>query len=168
MIAVGARLPSVALPSTLGGAVDVSLCAGRSVVFVYPYTGRPGAPDPPGWDDIPGAHGSTPQARGFGDRAPEFARVGYRIFGISGQDTAWQAEAARRLSLPFALLSDERFAFADALDLPRFSAGGRVYHTRMTLLVADGVVSGLVHPVLDPAGHARSVLERLTKPPSFP
>ncbi len=162
MIAIGARLPSIALTSTRGELVDFSARSGAAVVFVYPYTGRPGVADPPGWDDIPGAHGSTPEAQGFRDHYAEFQQAGYEVFGVSGQSAAWQAEALSRLALPFRLLSDERFAFADALGLPRFTAGIDDFLTRLTLILRDGAVVNIVHPVLDPAGHARSLIEQLT------
>lgn len=161
MIAIGGRLPSIELASTRGGFVDLSGLSGSSVVFAYPYTGRPGVADPPGWDEIPGAHGSTPQAQGFRDHYAAFQRSGYEVFGLSGQSTAWQAEAVSRLALPFQLLSDEGFAFADASGLPRFTAGTSDFLTRVTLIVRDGSVVNVVHPASDPAGHARSLLENL-------
>src|SRR3546814_15787944 len=59
------RWPAIALPSTAGGAVDLSRLAGRSVVYVYPLTGRPARPTPEGWEAIPGARGCTPQSCAF-------------------------------------------------------------------------------------------------------
>ena len=57
----GRRLPSLSLVSTDGNSVTLSaLGPGRTVVFVYPLTGRPGTALPKGWDSIPGARGSTP------------------------------------------------------------------------------------------------------------
>src|SRR5207247_422052 len=54
----GSDVPAVALPSTLGGEVDLADAArDRVVVYVYPRTGTPGQPSPEGWDDIPGARG---------------------------------------------------------------------------------------------------------------
>ena len=50
----GMRLPSVPLASTDGNTVDLSALSGRSVVYAYPRTGRPGVENPPGWDLIPG------------------------------------------------------------------------------------------------------------------
>ena len=38
----GTKLPSIALAATTGGAVDLSAQRGRTVVFAYPRTGRPG------------------------------------------------------------------------------------------------------------------------------
>ena len=60
-IIAGTRLPDVALVATHGAPVNLARFQERAVVFVYPYTGTPGQPNPPGWDDIPGAHGSTPE-----------------------------------------------------------------------------------------------------------
>ena len=68
----GAHLPGITLPSTLGGEVNLSTRPGAAIVYVYPWTGRPGLPDPPGWDDVAGAHGSTPETVSFRDRYASF------------------------------------------------------------------------------------------------
>ncbi len=160
-LVAGLAMPEVALASTGGGTVDFSLLAGSAIVFVYPYSGRPGVADPPGWDDLPGAHGSTPEAAGFRDHYAQFQSEGFDVFGVSGQTTAWQREFANRMSLPFELLSDDAFAFADDLALPRFTTGGIAYLGRMTLIVRDGVLVRAIHPIADPAGHALAVLASL-------
>jgi peroxiredoxin len=56
----GLRLPDMPLPATNGATVNLARLAGRSVVYLYPRTGRPGQPLPAGWDAIPGARGCTP------------------------------------------------------------------------------------------------------------
>lgn len=159
-LVAGLALPDVALVSTLGGKVSLSW-ADRCVVYVYPWTGRPGFPNPPNWDDIPGAHGSTPEAEGFRDQYAAFEAAGYDVAGISGQTGEEQAEFAARLGLPFALLSDAGFAFADALRLPRFETGGVGYLKRLTLIVRDGVIAETIYPVTRPGEHAGEVLARL-------
>jgi peroxiredoxin len=61
-------MPSVRLPSTAGRLVDLgALGPGRTVIYCYPGTGRPGEPLPDGWDAIPGARGCTPQSCAFRD-----------------------------------------------------------------------------------------------------
>ena len=52
---LNARMASIALPATDGHSVDLAALTGRSVVYAYPRTGRPGMDNPPGWDLIPGA-----------------------------------------------------------------------------------------------------------------
>lgn len=151
---VGAVLPELALPSTMGGTVNLATIEAPAVVFLYPYTGRPGVADPPGWDDIPGAHGSTPEARGFATMAAEYRAAGLEVYGLSGQTRDWQAEFAARLGLPFALLSDERLALASALDLPIFETGGQRFLGRLTLVTRAGEVLFAVHPIVDPGSHA--------------
>ena len=157
----GMALPALALPSTLGGAVDLSRLEGRAVVYVYPWTGRPGIANPPGWDDIPGAHGSTPEAEGFRDAHREFVARGVAIYGVSGQDSTWQGELSRRLGLPFALLSDEAGELRMALSLPTFRAGPDTYLKRLTLITEAGRIAKVIHPVENPAGHAGEVLTLL-------
>jgi hypothetical protein len=48
----GARVASVPLPATSGQAVDLSTLRGRTLVYAYPRTGRPGIENPDGWDMI--------------------------------------------------------------------------------------------------------------------
>ena len=103
----GTNVPPVALPATDGTAVNLAALRGRSVVIVYPWTGRPGFPNPPDWDLIPGAHGSTPELEGFRVLHGDFAQAGLRLFGSSRQDTAYQRELVARLGWPFPILSDE-------------------------------------------------------------
>ena len=55
----GSTVPSVSLPSTDGSFVDITKQRGSVVVFCYPRTGRPGEALPEGWDEIPGARGTT-------------------------------------------------------------------------------------------------------------
>ena len=147
-------LPHVALPATDGTEVELAAFSGRSLVAVYPWTGCPGHPNPLGWDEIPGAHGSTPELEGFRDRHTDFARIDVRLFGLSRQDTAYQRELVARLGLPFPILSDADGAFAAALKLPSFATGGTVYLKRLTLLIASGRIERVFYPVADPAGHA--------------
>lgn len=160
-LVAGLALRSVPLASSAGVSIDLSAIGGRSVVFVYPYTGTPGVPNPPDWDIIPGAHGSTPEAEGFRDAMPEFAFRGYKVFGLSAQSSAEQQAFARRASLTFPLLSDDGLAFANALRLPRFETGGTTYLKRLTLLLDNGRIARCVYPVHPPDTHARAVLAAL-------
>jgi len=154
-------LPDVALPSTLGGTLNLSAQFGTVVVYFYPWTGRPGLADPPGWDDIPGAHGSTPETEGFRDRYPAFQDRDVVVLGISTQPSEYQRELAGRLNIPFAILSDEAFVFQKALKLPTFETGSVVYLRRLTLIVRHGRIEHVFYPVPAPADHALEVLNWL-------
>ncbi len=154
----GAHLPDIALPSTLGGEVNLGTRPGEAVVYVYPWTGQPGRPNPPDWDDIPGAHGSTPETAGFRDHYARFRALGVEVFGVSTQHTAHQRELSSRLGVPFAILSDEGFRLQKALRLPTFAAGGTPYLKRLTLYVRDGHIGHVFYPVHPPETHAAEVL----------
>jgi len=80
---LGTALPRIALPATTGEEICLAEMPGRSVLIVYPWTGRPGHPNPPNWDDIEGAHGSTPELEGFRDLSPDFAALKVGLFGFT-------------------------------------------------------------------------------------
>ena len=161
----GARLPSVPLPSTTGNVVDLSSLEGRTVVYCYPMTGRPGRDLPQGWDEIPGARGCSPQSCSFRDHHAELRNFGVHVYGMSTQDTEYQAEAAERLHLPFELLSDVDLEFATALGLPTFEAEGAVFLKRLTFVAKDGLVDKVFYPVFPPNKNAEEVIEWLSQNP---
>jgi len=153
----GRRMPNLSLPATTGGLVNLARLEGRVILYCYPWTGRPGLANPEGWDEIPGAHGSTPETEGFRDLYDGFRQVGAEVFGLSTQESAYQREMAERLRLPFAILSDATFALQRALSLPTFSTGGVTYLKRLTLALRNGAIERVYYPVHPPAAHAREV-----------
>ncbi len=159
----GMRLPSVSLMSTTGDLVDLSALTGTTIVYCYPLTGRPDQDLPPGWDDIPGARGCTPQSCAFRDHHTELKELGARVFGLSTQDTAYQREAAGRLHLPFLLLSDEKREFARALELPTFEAEGMTLIKRLTLVIEEGEIEHVFYPVFPPGRNAEEVVRWLSE-----
>lgn len=160
-IIAGTRLPDIALPATHGAPVNLARFQERAIVFVYPFTGAPGQSNPPGWDNIPGAHGSTAEAEGFRDQYAAFQVKGYEVFGVSGQSSDAQKNFVQRNGISYQLLSDASLAFADALKLPRFTAGRHTYLHRLTLIVRDGVIYRTIYPVHPPHTHAIELLAEL-------
>ncbi|HLV57960.1 MAG TPA: peroxiredoxin [Natronosporangium sp.] len=159
----GRRLPAVGLAATDGSTVDLSaLGPGRTVLYVYPKTGRPGVEPPPEWDRIPGARGCTPEACGFRDHHDALRQAGARVYGLSSQTTDDQREAVERLRLPYPLLADPQLAVGRALGLPTFVAGGETFYRRLTMIARDGVVEHVFYPVFPPDTHAAEVLAWLT------
>jgi peroxiredoxin len=157
------RLPRIALVSTAGRSVDLSTLKGRTVVYIYPRTGRPDQELPIGWNAIPGARGCTPQSCAFRDLHEEIKLAGAaRVFGLSTQDTAYQREAAERLHLPFELLSDAKLAIATALKLPMFEVDGMKLIKRLTLIARDGTIEKVFYPVFPPDRNAADVLDWLS------
>lgn len=162
----GARLPSIALPATDGTSVTLSALPGRTVVYTYPMTGRPGLALPEGWDMIPGARGCTPQSCAFRDHFVELQTAGARrVFGLSTQNTAYQREAAERLHLPFPLLSDDSLALTRALRLPTLTVDGRTLLARSAWIADDGRITHVLYPVFPPDRNAGDVLAWLKANP---
>jgi peroxiredoxin len=161
---LGARVASIPLPATSGEAVDLSALRGRTLVYAYPRTGRPGIENPDGWDMIPGARGCTPQTCSFRDHFAELKGLGVdHLFGLSTQDPEYQREAAERLHLPFAILSDERLKLTRAMNLPTFETSGMTLLKRFTLVIDDGAVTHVFYPVFPPDRSASDVIEWLSR-----
>jgi peroxiredoxin/DNA-binding transcriptional MerR regulator len=162
------RMPPVALAATDGTAISMdALGSGRTVLYVYPLTGRPGVDLPRGWEAIPGARGCTAEACGFRDHHDELLGAGAAgVYGLSSQASDYQGELASRLRLPFAMLSDEALALRDMLGLPVFAAGGMTLYRRLTMIVTAGVIEQVFYPVLAPERHAAQVLAWLRAHPA--
>lgn len=155
-------MPVVKLPATDGTQVDVAeVSRRRSVFFFYPRSGRPDEPPLPGWDDIPGARGCTPQSCAYRDLYGEFQALGVSVFGVSSQNTAYQQEFAQRTHLPYPLLSDSELALSHALRLPTFEVQGMTLIKRLTLVVSAGVIEKVFYPVFPPDKNAEEVLAYL-------
>ena len=129
------------------------------VVFAYPRTGEPGKPSlVDDWDMIPGARGCTPQTCAFRDLHKVLIEAGAaRVFGLSTQDTAYQLEAAKRLHLPFPLLSDAKLALTRALRLPTMDVAGLTLIKRLALIIDDGSIAKVFYPVFPPDKNAAEV-----------
>jgi len=158
----GMALPSVKLPATTGRGIDVARAAsgeGRLVVYVYPRTGTPGQPLLPGWDDIPGARGCTPQSCAFRDLERDFAAHGAALMGLSAQSPAEQREFAEREHIPYPLLSDSALELARTdLRLPTFEVAGLLLYKRLTFIARAGRIEKVLYPVFPPDRNAADVL----------
>jgi peroxiredoxin len=155
---IGRPLPDIDLASTSGGRVALGVRPGWAVVYIYPMTGRPGVALPPGWDEIPGARGCTPESCAFRDHYAEIRALGAEVFGLSTQSTVYQCEVRERLHLPFDLLSDESFTFTEALSLPTFTTESRRLLKRLTLICRSGNIRHVFYPVFPPDKHPEEVI----------
>lgn len=155
---IGAKFPSVSLPVSDGTTLALGQLTGCTVIYIYPRTSPPGGSAVPGWDAIPGAKGCTPQSCGFRDHFSDLKEAGVdAVYGLSVQDSDYQAELVKRLHLPFPILSDHSRALSDALDLPKFEAGGMILLQRMTLILSSGTIRHVFHPINNPDQNAADV-----------
>lgn len=165
----GLPLPQLTLPASNSENVSLTdLPAGRSVICLYPLTGRPGSDLPEGWDSIPGARGCSTEACDFRDHFQDLHAAGATaVYGLSNQNPQYQSEVVHRFKLPFTMLSDEYFRLAEALSLPTFQAEGHArLYSRLTLIVRDGQIEHVFYPIFPPNTHAQQVLTWLHKNPA--
>jgi len=123
----GTAVPDLTLPTSDGQQVSFgTLGPGRTIVYLYPLSGRPGVDLPDGWDAIPGARGCSTEACDFRDHHADLRQAGAsRVYGMSSQNPDYQAELVARLHLPFTMVSDPGFALADGRPPPRRPARAR-------------------------------------------
>jgi len=150
----GAELPDLVLPSSQG-AVNVR---DFEVLYVYPRTGRPGEDPLPGWDEIPGARGCTPQSCGFRDL---YGELGAAVAGVSAQSLDDQVEFAERNRMPFPVISDEWLDLARDPGLPTFDVEGLTLYKRLALIAERGRIVKVFYPVFPPDRNAQDVLDWL-------
>jgi peroxiredoxin len=158
----GSKIPSIPLSDSSGNTVDVASLSGLTILFCYPRTGAPGETITDDWNSIPGARGCTPQACSFRDELAELQKLGVKnVFGLSTQDSPYQAEAKHRLHLPYELLSDENLTFAKALKLPTFEWQDKALIKRLALAIEDAEIIHVWYPVFPPDSNAKEVVEWL-------
>jgi peroxiredoxin len=154
----GLEIPELVLDSSEGPVDLASLARGRLVLYVYPRAGRPGVPSLPGWDEIPGARGCTPQSCGFRDHAAELRAFGAEVAGVSAQTLDDQIEFAERNRMPFPVIADPELRLAAALDLPTFEVEGHRLYKRLALVAEGGRIAKVFYPVFPPDRNAEEVL----------
>ncbi len=159
----GRRIPDVVLPSSLGDVALAELAAERLVLYVYPQTGPPDRPVPPGWDEVPGARGCTPQSCGFRDHAAELVAFGAKVAGVSAQSLDEQREFAARNRMPFPIVSDDELLLARELSLPTFDFDGRTFYKRLALIAEKRTIVTVFYPVFPPDRSAAEVLAWLAQ-----
>ncbi len=164
----GMRLPEISLPATDGTTVAFRDLPSRTVIYVYPMTGRPDEDViPEGWEAVPGARGCTPEARGFQTQYDALRSNGVEaVFGLSTQSSEYQREARDRLELPFEMLSDTGWELTENLDLPTFDIEGETYLRRLTMVLSGETIEHVFYPVFPPDEHASEVLGWVSEAPS--
>jgi peroxiredoxin len=154
----GVMLPQLTLESTHGPRSLRALSMGLLVLYVYPRAGRPGVPSVPGWDEIPGARGCTPQSLGFREAFARFQQLGAEVAGLSAQTLDDQREFAERNAIPYPILADPELRLRAALRLPTFDVEGVRLYKRLTLVVEACAIAKVFYPVFPPDENAREVL----------
>jgi peroxiredoxin len=161
--AAAAHLPGMEIP-----AVTLESSSGRvnvrdfEVLYIYPRTGRPGREAAPGWDQIPGARGCTPESCGFRDAVSDFEQLAVRVAGLSVQTLDDQQEFAQRNRIPFPVIADPERKLGVALRLPTFEVEEQVLYKRLTLVIQAGKIIKVFYPVFPPDQHAQQVLTWLS------
>lgn len=153
MISPGEMAPDFTLPVTGGGSLTLSaLRPSKVVLFFYPKDNTPAC---------------TLEARDFSAFAPDFARAGARVLGISKDSAKVHEGFCARQDLTIPLLSDKDTAVCEAYGAwGEKKLYGKTYQgiLRMTYLIGgDGIVLKVWLQV-SAKGHAAEVLAAVQGP----
>lgn len=155
----GMTIPAITLAATNGFNIRPDDATSRfTVIYGYPRTGVPGEDLPPGWNEIPGARGCTPQNCAFRDHHHELQELGATVYGLSTQETAYQREMADRLHLPFPVLSDAQLELTNALRLPTFESAGYTLLKRFSMIIHAKKIEHVIYPVFPSDSDAPAVV----------
>ena len=147
MISEGDRAPAITVTASDGSSVDLGAPGRPLVLYFYPK------------DDTSGC---TREAQDFTALAPEFAKAGVKVIGVSRDAMKSHEKFIGKYSLAVPLASDEDGRISDAFGTwVQKSMYGRKYMgmERSTFLIsADGRVLHEWRKVKVP-GHAEEVLE---------
>ena len=150
MIEPGDKAPDFTLPDQDGREVKLSDFHGTPVVvYFYPKADTPGC---------------TTQACGVRDHAPDYAKAGATVLGVSPDPVAKVKKFHDKQSLNFSLLADEGHKVADEYGVwVEKSMYGKTYfgNERTTFVIGpDGKVAAVLRKV-KPAEHDELVLKAL-------
>src|SRR5262245_60871891 len=145
LLPVGAPAPEIGMVAHDGQKVELSKLKGRYVVlYFYPM------------DDTTGC---TKEACDFRDNWTKLQKEGVVVYGVSTQGKASHEAFAKKYSLPFPLLPDEKGELAARYKVPVIAGIAR----RITYLIGkDGRIAH-VWPAVNPVGHAGEILAQIHK-----
>jgi peroxiredoxin Q/BCP len=147
MIEEGSKVPAITVSTTGGSSVDLAAPGQSLVLYFYPK------------DDTSGC---TREAQDFTALAPEFAKAGVKVIGVSRDPMKSHEKFIGKYGLAVPLASDEDGRISDAFGTwVEKSMYGRKYMgmERATYLIgADGRVLKTWRKVKVP-GHAQEVLK---------
>ena len=159
---VGLQAPSVVLPWTtyaachdqLGPAANTSLAAISEWVTLVVYFFSA---------ENEGTYDANTMSRAFRDADDAIGNLKVRTVGVSTQTTHEQQTIATIELFPQLLLADEDMALAEALDLPTLQVNGRNEYEPLTVIIRNGYIAHVIHPIVSPREHIAKVLDWLTQ-----
>ena len=153
----GSELPDLVLPSS-EGAVNVRDFEASAVCL--PAGGHPGRDLLPGWDEIPGARGCTPQSCGFRDHNAELAASRRPRRRRQCAEPRGPGRVRRAQPDAVSVLTDELNLARDP-GLPTFDVEGLTLYKRLALVAERGRIVKTFYPVFPPDRNAKDVLDWL-------
>ncbi len=139
---VGIMAPLFSAVNQDGDTIKLEELRGKWVVlYFYPK------------DDTPGC---TMEAKGFEELRKKFEEEGAVILGVSRDDEISHKNFCTKYGLNFHLLADKEGKIIQA-----YKAKGRIFTKRITYLIDPEGKIAFVWDKVNPAGHAKEVLEKI-------
>ncbi len=149
----GAAVPDIALPATDGSLVSLAGLKGRTVVYAYPMTGRPGAALRAG-TRYPARENTAIVCLPATTMRKLLAAGVARVFGLSTQDSDYQRESGGAAAPAVPPFMDAALRLTTELRLPVMLVDGARLLKRMALIIEDGLIAHVFYPVFPPDRNA--------------
>ena len=161
---LGRKLPNLILPSTKNSFFDLSAIEKKyGILYFFPMMSMPEKELPPGWDEIPGARGCTPQNISVTKHMIDLEKHDAIPIGISSQPIADLEQLSSLRNLSQILLSDNKLESQKKLNVPVFAVDGNSLYKRLTLIVKNFKIVKVFYPVFPPDEHIFEILKWLEK-----
>ena len=159
---LGRQIPEITMPSTKNNFFDFSAIDKKNtILYFFPMMGMPDRELPPGWNDIPGARGCTPQNISINKHLKDLEEHDAVPIGISTQPIADLEQLSSIRNLSQILVSDNNLEFQKHLNIPVFAINRNTMYKRLTLVVKNSKIIKVFYPVFPPDKHVSEILKWL-------
>ena len=161
---LGTIMSNVLLLSTNGDSLDICTVDSDFVIlYFFPMMALSEKDLPPGWDDIPGARGCTPQNITISEQNNNLQKYGATPIGVSTQPINELSKISTVRKLSQILLSDSDLKLRKKLNVPTFQVDNKIMYHRMTLILKKSKIVKVFYPVFPADKHIFEILDWLEK-----
>ena len=150
------------LQQTIGNSIDIHKNNKKFLILCFfPMISISEKSLPPGWNEIPGARGCTPQNIAISSHIKDFEKYNSIVIGISTQNAEELASISNERKFLHSLVSDVNLQFKREFKIPVFHVADKTMYKRITLIIRESKILKVFYPVFPPDRHALELVDWL-------